>query len=717
MPNTTRHKRNATSGTPPRANELALGQLAINTGDGRVYTKVDDGVAPERVIEVSTSGLLSNDIENLFPADQPSLNLAFDQSTTLDARVQFTRLSRAPYLNFNGDWTEVRADQPRFVYDIATRTSLGLLIESAATNLFPYSEYLSFTDWTRATSYVISRPSQGVAPDGTQTATRISEDFSNNIHSIFNTFSATNATAYTWSIFVKAEAVTTGTLTLTGSFPADCSCTFDLTAGTVTKAAGASLAEIFTLKNGWFRIAVTATASSTATGTAALRLTRLGAAAYQGDGASALLAWGAQIEATPQSTSYVATPATFQSRASRATYYDTAGTVRTVAVDIARDKAFLPDSSGVMRSAGLLLEPAATNLLANSNVFTDTGNGTGTWLVNAATAPDNTTGAYKWRPVAGFAGRNASSRTLAAPSTSGVHTGSVFVKKDNLRYAMVGWTQVTGPWYAILLDLDTGLVVKTNSVDDPQETGYRIEKFPNGWYRVSVSIRLLSTNAGSSFRIGTTTDADPTFPFGEISYVPANSTNGTLFWGPQVETGPLATSFIYTEETTVTRAADVAISSQVTRPAELAQMDATGLSSWHNPERGTFLTEFRSRGITNSPAFEISDGTTSNRLQVGTSTTTLQLQATKGGTARPTLSGGTITPYARISTGATYSPSTYSLTVNGATPIPGSGDTFIAASRLRLGSNVSNHFSQSTLSRLTYYPVELNPTQLRLLTL
>lgn len=43
MPNVVRHKRSTTPGAVPSAASLVTGELAINTADGIVYTKKEDG--------------------------------------------------------------------------------------------------------------------------------------------------------------------------------------------------------------------------------------------------------------------------------------------------------------------------------------------------------------------------------------------------------------------------------------------------------------------------------------------------------------------------------------------------------------------------------------------------------------------------------------------------------------------------------------------------
>lgn len=53
MANTIRIKRSATAGKVPTTAQLALGELAVNTNDGKLYTKKDDGT--EAVVEIGAA--------------------------------------------------------------------------------------------------------------------------------------------------------------------------------------------------------------------------------------------------------------------------------------------------------------------------------------------------------------------------------------------------------------------------------------------------------------------------------------------------------------------------------------------------------------------------------------------------------------------------------------------------------------------------------------
>ena len=66
MAQTIKLKRSATPGAIPSLESLELGEIAINTNDGKVYIKKDDGTSPDTIIEVTgAGGLASGDLNFL----------------------------------------------------------------------------------------------------------------------------------------------------------------------------------------------------------------------------------------------------------------------------------------------------------------------------------------------------------------------------------------------------------------------------------------------------------------------------------------------------------------------------------------------------------------------------------------------------------------------------------------------------------------------------
>lgn len=86
MPNTIRHKRSSTPGASPAANVLQTGELAVNSGDGRVYTKTEAGTVKEvtrqaasstadRVQIAASTGALTDGADLTFNATSKTLTI------------------------------------------------------------------------------------------------------------------------------------------------------------------------------------------------------------------------------------------------------------------------------------------------------------------------------------------------------------------------------------------------------------------------------------------------------------------------------------------------------------------------------------------------------------------------------------------------------------------------------------------------------------------
>ena len=197
---------------------------------------------------------------------------------------------------------------PRFDHDPETGESLGLLVEESRTNLLLRSEGFG-TTWTANNTTVTADAI--TAPDGFVTADLMVEDSLLAEHNRFQSISVAASTAYTISIYAKANTRSKLVIraNITGGY---LNCGYDLALGTVTRSAAGYTCSIQALPNGWYRCIATAT-SSTATsrvigiGMLLNDLTGDSAPAYQGDGASGLYVWGAQLEAGSFPTSYIPT--------------------------------------------------------------------------------------------------------------------------------------------------------------------------------------------------------------------------------------------------------------------------------------------------------------------------------------------------------------------------------------------------------------------------
>lgn len=250
-------------------------------------------------------------IQQNFPAITPSLSLNFARSKKLDPRITFTRTSSATRTNETGLIEVVPANSPRFdhSYDPVSGSvkSLGLLVEESRSNLLTWSEDFSNTGWilqgaTLSTNSLTS-------PSNTLTADKLIDTNTNEAHYVYQQFDFVSGTTYTFSVYAKKAELNHLWIQLPGTqFGVNQWRNFDLTTG--DGSAGTALTYSSTnVGNGWWRLTITSTATSSGSGQTqiVLRNAQSGGSSYQGDGTSGIYLWGAQLEEGSFPTSYIPT--------------------------------------------------------------------------------------------------------------------------------------------------------------------------------------------------------------------------------------------------------------------------------------------------------------------------------------------------------------------------------------------------------------------------
>jgi hypothetical protein len=207
--------------------------------------------------------------------------------------------------------------------------------------------------------------------------------------------------------------------------------------------------------------------------------------------------------------------------------------LRTSAINEARIEY---DASG--NCLGLLVEEARTNaLLQSGNIGAWSGSvGTKTNVTlteNAITAPDGTQTADKvQRTVLDTSADYRQAKSVVAGND---YTFSIFAKADVQARLELDFSnsRFTSQDY-VRFDVDTGTAYGSGS-----GATYSITNYGNGWYRFSLTATC--TESGDTGVIARITNNEPHYA-----------------WGAQLETGSFPTSYIPTNGSTVTRAADVA---------------------------------------------------------------------------------------------------------------------------------------------------------------
>ena len=238
----------------------------------------------------------------------------------------------------------------------------------------------------------------------------------------------------------------------------------------------------------------------------------------------------------------------------------------------------------------LLLEKQSTNVITYSEDLAQA-----SWLVaqltvtaNATTSPDGTQNADKIAINNGLVGGYIYQSQSTTSST--IYTGSFFVKSAGIGFTKF-WSSVSGSYCNAIINLSTGVITNGGF---PFPTIPTATNFGNGWWRVSYT----ETSGGGSVPIYI--DGGSTSNGGDIT---GNGTDGIYLWGAQLEASSYPTSYIPTTSSSATRVADLC--------------NKTGISSLIGSGTGTWFMDFemvQGAGSGNPFAFDLSDGTTSNRL-------------------------------------------------------------------------------------------------------
>lgn len=385
-------------------------------------------------------------------------------------------------------------------------------------------------------------------------------------------------------------------------------------------------------------------------------------------------------------------------RASNATYFNSAGTLTTAGNDVAR---FDYDPS-TLAARGLLIEEQRTNYLVRSADYSATWSTSPLASITVTqpggqTAPDGT---QAWKYATNDTASSA--HTLFQAWTGGIiNTGycfSVYLKAAEYPRASVwlGNTAFASTTYGGLFDLSNGTIVTTAG-----GSTVRIENAGNGWYRCSVTA---TSDADGGNYVAAINFHPATVSTVSGTYTPASTGLGGWVWGAQVEIGDFPTSYIPTTTASATRNADTATVSTLT--------------PWFNATEGTLLAQFTffSPAVGEKTAVALDDNTTNDNIRLRTFATDAKFTVTDGGVSQADITAGTVASNTTYRIAGAYKVNDFAASLNGGTVQTDTGGTVPTVDRLRLGTNQAGLILNGHLGRVVFYPRRLSNAELQAIT-
>jgi hypothetical protein len=242
-----------------------------------------------------------------------------------------------------------------------------------------------------------------------------------------------------------------------------------------------------------------------------------------------------------------------------------------------------------------LLEKAATNYVTYSEDFSNA-----YWTKtrssassNQSISPEGVLNAYKLT-------ENTDNNSHLLYHTSSVsaqdYVSSVFVKKNGRKKIRLRFDNASFLRYAEF-DLENGIV------DLQSNSNASIQSYGNGWYRCSIKVTATATTFYNVIQLLSDNN--------EISYQ-GDGTSGIYIWGAQLESGNVASSYIPTQGSIQTRAAETA--------------NGSGNSEVFNDSEGVLFAdiEFLTLSNTYNDFFGLNNGSNSQRLLIERNTDVLK---------------------------------------------------------------------------------------------
>lgn len=379
------------------------------------------------------------------------------------------------------------------------------------------------------------------------------------------------------------------------------------------------------------------------------------------------------------------------SRNGTATYLDKDGLLKTAAANVPR---FEFNTDGSFR--GVLVEPAATNLQVRSEDV-----GVFPWTMTRVTRTANVTetldpaGSNTADKIIPTTESNSHFATRNTETQNGQYTVSIFAKAAGYNFLSLRDLSGSGR-YRSNFNLSTGTV--SNSL--PAISTASIQNYGNGWYRCIVTYS--ATSQGVANGIETT-------PTSGVVNFSGDGVSGAFLWGAQLEIGSVATSYIPTVASTVTRPADV--------------ISLTGASALIGQTQGTVYVEANISNYADAAAsfITVSDNSINNRIEIrkGSPNQIIleRTSSTQSGSTSIILSGQSNGIFKMA---VAYQSGNTAFYVNGVQVGANNTDTFtmLLLTHIYLGNNATGSTQRlnDSIKVASIYPTRLSNAELQVLT-